>query len=591
MAQQGKSANIEILINGKNLLAPAELFDIGIKAEFGDEGVQANLTIEKLTFRGNARTEVLTIIDEGLSGGVGIFEGIPVSIRAFNNELDVIAFDGYLDLTDELIEDEANNAISVTLKKTEGLNNLSDRLNGITFGNLVDKGIITDADYTSIGYVVEKPFNAVEILTNNIVVFLLVKELAEFIQKQTDKTATTSGFTATPPTGSVGASVYAIIKTIGDFIYIGTIVIQIVRLSRQLINTFIPPKRTHKVLNLRTALSKVAQELGYEFVSEETIFDNLFYLPSNLNTDVSNLEGFIGVAKGTDAGIPSASDYGYNCAEMIELAKQVINGNKAVLDGKLYLNSKKSNFFERQASVNLFDALDKKATSNTGDAVRSTLINFSTDISDFYTIDNFKGTNFQVLTGPKIVNNPKMVTLQGAKNINIPVALGNRKNSLNPLESTVKSILDVFSGIINTFGSAFGSDVDFSSTVTSKIGLLKVSENNHSIPKLLYLEGGKIPASNRALFSAKTIENNYYFWDSFVRNADKAQKKQYNNVAVPFGISDFVKIVDNAYLYDSAGSSAKITELSWLFGQDKATVSYFVRQKYTDNLKETFIEP
>ena len=76
-----------------------------------------------------------------------------------------------------------------------------------------------------------------------------------------------------------------------------------------------------------------------------------------------------------------------------------------------------------------------------------------------------------------------------------------------------------------------------------------------------------------------------------MRNADKAQKEIYENVQVPFGISDFIEVVDNAYLFDSAGQSGKITELRWLFGKDRATVSYFVRKKYTDNLKESFIEP
>jgi len=271
MAQQGKSANIQILLNGKELLAPSELFDIGVKAEFGTEGIQANLTIEELTFRGNARTEVLNHIADGLLGGVGIFEGVPLSIRAFNANTDLIVFNGYLDLTDGYIDNNADNSLKVTLKQADGLNSLEDRLNGLTFGTLVENGTITASDYQTVGYVVEKPFNIVEQLTNSIVIYLMFKEVAELIKEVGKDQATTAGISSSSVTGAVGGGVYAVISTALQIAYALTMVALIVRLSRQLVNSFLPPKikREHKALNLFTALSAISTELGYTFASDQ----------------------------------------------------------------------------------------------------------------------------------------------------------------------------------------------------------------------------------------------------------------------------------------------------------------------------------
>ena len=591
MAQQGKSANIQILLNGKELLAPSELFDIGVKAEFGTEGIQANLTIEQLTFRGNARSEVLNHIADGLTGGVGIFEGLPLSIRAFNKDTDLTVFDGYLDLTDGYIDNDADNSLKVTLKQADGLNSLEDRLNGLTFGTLVENGTITASDYQTVGYVVEKPFNIVEQLTNSIVIYLMAKEVAELLERQADTTVTATAIGTTAVTAPPASAFYAIAKTALDIAYALTMVALIVRLSRQLVNSFLPPKREHKALSLWTALSAISTELGYTFASDqEAYLRKLYYLPSNQNFDESTLEGFIGVAKGISAGIPNASDYGYNCAEMFQLAKTIILGNKAIIDNTLYLTFEGSDFFEKQADVRLFDSLQKATRYNTDEANRSRLIQFQTDITDIWTIKNFPGTNYQVLTKPITETNPKFVTLLGAEQVNIPVALGNRKDKLNALESSVEGLLNVFDAIVNALGGAFGLDVNFSEIVSSKIGLLRVSENNHTIPKLLYLEGGKIPASHRTFLSAKSIYNDYHSYKSFVSNADIAQKQIFENVSVPFCLDDFNKLLNNAYIYNSNGKSAKVTELTWLIGKDRATVSYFERGAYTSNLQETFIE-
>ena len=592
MALIGKSAEASFFLDNQEINAPAGAFDLSFDIEFGDEIAQgAQINVNELVFYGQTRKYLLDKIQEGLTGGVGIFEGLSFRIQLSNIDIGLIAYDGFIALSD-ISDDPANNRCTVTLKKTDGASTLQDRIDALTFGNLVDEGIITPSDYTTFGYVVKKKFNLLEQLTNSIVLYLLFKELAELIQRQGDTTATAVGIQAGGGlTGSLGAGIYSVIKTAIDIAYALAMVALLIRLSRQLINSFLPPKREHKLLNMKVGLEKIAEKLGYDLVIGEDVqeINNHYYLPSNQNFDESTIDGLIGIARGTSQGIPNASDYGYSCAEFVQYLLNYFYASLSVEDGSLRFDWKGSDYYEKQASVELFDSLNKTFSYNTEDAVRSRLIQFQTDITDDYTIDNFRGTNYEVLTKPKTVVNEKYVTLYGAENIDLPLSLGNRNNKLNALEEGVKGLLNVFDTIVNALGGAFGVNVNFSSVVTSKIGLLNVSENNHSIPKVIYLENGRLPSNHREKFSAKDSYR-YHSYKSFVTNGDEAQKKKFTNVEIPFGLESFAKLINNSYLYNSDGKRSKATRLTWEFLKDRAEVDYYERERYTNNLEETFIE-
>jgi hypothetical protein len=120
--------------------------------------------------------------------------------------------------------------------------------------------------------------------------------------------------------------------------------------------------------------------------------------------------------------------------------------------------------------------------------------------------------------------------------------------------------------------------------------VLKQTQNWHSIPKLLYLKGGKLPINQRDLWSAKHLYDSFLNYNSFVANNWQGQKAVYNNVEIPFGIEDYKQLTVNPYFLFE-GAVAKITNFTWTTGRDKATISFWVRERYTTNLKETFINP
>ena len=137
--------------------------------------------------------------------------------------------------------------------------------------------------------------------------------------------------------------------------------------------------------------------------------------------------------------------------------------------------------------------------------------------------------------------------------------------------------------VVNTFG---GSS-DMAGEIQSKVGVLKVSDNSHSVSKLVYLSGGKIPQNHRDLFSAKVLYQKYYNYRSFVQNNFGRQRLVYQSVKIPFGLTSFLQLIDNSYFYDSQNRLGKIINIDWTMMKDFAIVDYWVQEVYAPNLKES----
>jgi hypothetical protein len=105
------------------------------------------------------------------------------------------------------------------------------------------------------------------------------------------------------------------------------------------------------------------------------------------------------------------------------------------------------------------------------------------------------------------------------------------------------------------------------------------------------MKNGKIPKNHRNFISAKFLYNNYYLNTSFVQNNFRGQKIKYENIKIPFSYEDWIKVAQNSYIIDFKGNEGKITQLKWSVGGDYAEIDFWVREPYTKNLQETYIEP
>lgn len=579
-----------VTINNKRLPVPKDFFDVVVKASFGEE-VQANITTEEFTFVLEAYQEIKNWIADGRNKGVGIFEGIPMSIVQSNGTLNASIFKGIIDLQSETVINDQIKQVSCRLRQDESLNQLDELLEPLDYGYLKDLGVITSSDYVNIDYVVNKINNVVESAITFITIYLLQKQIEDSIKEVGESVAIAVGIGSSGATGSIGSALFNALNALVRVAYLAALLIILLEFGKDLINTLVQPLRTHKGISLHTLLKKACEYIGFGFESSIEELDKVIYLPSNFNVDEFGLKSVISKKGTVTRGIPNASDIGYTCPELFQQARGIFNARFAVIDGVVQFHSENSEYWDKDSDwikpKEMRDVSSKSYRYNTDELKSSFLLSFQTDISDRYTIKNYKGTAYQVLTDSKTVNNEKNKTIKGFDRVDIPYALGNRKNDLTPFEKSLLPLANLFDQVAGVFGGR----ARLASKIENKVGVLQVSNNNHSIPKLLYMVGGRIPSNHRDLFSAKALYDKYHVERSFVQDNYQRQRRYYENEVIPFGLESFVKLLKNSFFRDEFGRRSKIVDIEWNMSRDFATVSYWISDIYTTNLKETFIEP
>lgn len=587
MASLGRSSEVRVLLDGVEYHPPVGWTDIEVLATFDRGETQSNITTDEFEFILDAYTRLSQYIDSGLSGGNGIFEPFPLQIEAISTLGTRSVFEGAITLKDAVRNDTIGR-ITAPIDKTAGLRTLDERLSGLTYLGLFEEGIITPADFFDVQYVVDNPDKATESLIVSITIFSLARELADLVRQIGQQIANIAGDAVGGATGVAGAAIYSAAVLVLNIAYAAALILLITDLAQDLVSAFAMPLRTHKGMKLITLLERACEKLGYRFNSTIPELSQVVFLPSNPVLDIQDdVKGFLKRPGTIERGYPGPSDFGYLCSEMFQLCRDLFNARYQLVGDTVQFHSENSPYWIRNASYQLPDTLETAYRYNTEDLNSSVFIRFSTDQSDLYTLDEYQGTSFQVITEPQTVGASGRTNITGLDEVVFPVALGSRKNELNGFEN----FLFVLAQIVDDAAAIFGGNIDISGRIAAKVGVLRVSQNNHAVPKLLYYEGDRLPVNHRERFSARGLWDEYHSYKSFISDNFRRQRRVFENVRIPFGFADFVALIDNSYFRDASGKVGKVERLSWNMSKDVATVTYWTEEVYTKNLKETYIEP
>jgi len=130
---------------------------------------------------------------------------------------------------------------------------------------------------------------------------------------------------------------------------------------------------------------------------------------------------------------------------------------------------------------------------------------------------------------------------------------------------------------------------DFEQSVNN---VLMISNPQYSIPKIVPIQGGRIPKNHRnTILSAKYLWNKFHFGKSWVTGDKLGQKVIYNDVEIPFNIENLQQTIENGSFILPDGRKARFVENTYLLGRDIATANIEVQEVYTDNLEEVYYEP
>ena len=557
---------VQYRLGGNLIDNPTERQDTSVQVQF-DEGTQGSIETSQLTFVNEAYTIIKETVESGL-----ITEGLPLTITIQEGEESTEVFNGYLDFStlEDLTGSEPKFLASIV--EQDGLTNLSESLEGVTFALLEAKGFITSSDYQEVKYLIEKQVALLEQAFLALSVFLMIKEIAEASFRLSQQIAIISAIVTTPISGQVGALIYAVASALFEIAYIFIMGAALLDLIQQFIENLISFEREFQGIKYKTALEKIFSYLGYTFVSPIPEIDNYVYLPSK--------------AEGrADKGIPFDSDFGFVANEFVSMVLDMFRAEIFVVNNEVQLRTKKDPFFQSQSTFQLPDVLEQPFSLNINEIKESRFISFQDDISDAYTVSNWKGTSFVVTTLPITQNIPKNNLIKGLEETRFPVALGNRKEELSILEEALNTFFEAANFALSALGAS-----NITNTIQARKGMLIISQPFFNVPKVLNMQGNRLAQNSREGLSARYLWENYLNYDSFIEDNFKRQRKVFEGIEIPFSYSDYKKVKENSYFITPNGKRGKFTSLEWIIEADRAEASFWVEDVYTRNLQEETTE-
>lgn len=567
---------------------------VEIEMEWLNRKAQAMINISSLEFDGPDGTLIRERSLSGLSGGVGMFEGMPYNIQV-GSQTDYKDFPLYLDFTKNPIF-FGDCGINVSLQTKQGSDWLNDVAESISYRFLEEEGLITDSDFVDIPYVVNFIPNGVQLLLLGLSTYSLTKELIESIKALADRIADLTD-AATPVIGvgvgagavvvtayDIGNIIMAALKLVAQIAYLVAIVVAIVKLVEQIIEQLMPPKRFHRGIPLRTLFQKFCDYKGLQFSS--TLMDSLdvnnakwCYLPPK-----RQIKGSIFANRSTQSGVPDVGSIIDTPAGVIREFKKIFNADFKLLDGTLYFE-RKDNFRTQSPYIipNTFtdqDSLQNFNGFNVDEFRANYNIFWNTDIQDQNTLDNVEGLSFQAQISPLNTDNADLTNLTGLEQVAIPFALPVRKDQLTAVEEAVK----VFATLVDAVTGQLGNPQSLSGKINNRIGVLHLSSHYTNVGKIIVMAGGKLAKEQRQILSATKLYKNYHFINSFVpTNGVHNQYWTYEEQEISFCYEDFVSLEGNNLVETSAGEPAEISRLIWDARENVATINYRVNRLYDKN--------
>lgn len=576
-------ANTKLIVtlNGDNSSSIRELHDLELLATFENGNPQANISSTEFEFVNEFAESISEWVSGGLSGGFGIFQGVPLNIQITGQSPSYNAFDGFLDMTDDF-EIVNPTTIKGKIKKDNGLQNLDDLASGLTWEYLFQEGILTTDDMEWCPYVIEKEFDVTTFLllilaiyTTTTILIDLVKELAQ----------------------SLASGISSPVLFALDVIYAGLLVVSLVSMLQDFVRMIIQPIKFTRAMRLKRLLDIGSSHLGFTYNStiSEIEQNKILLIPSKDSVDeqtnaTKQRLGILIFQEGT--GFPNARDYGYTFGEILALVNKTFNAKIGIKNGVIQQHSLNSSWWIQQSTFQIPDILMESKKYNSNELVSNILLTFTPDSQDKNVIENYKGTSYEIITTPITTPNIKRVLMNGLNEIEIPYALGIRKNKTNFIEDTLDFLVDVGTDLVNSIQNLTGTGGNIPS-IPSRIGVVKFETDFLNVPKMLYVnDDNKLPSNYHDLWSAKVLWNKYHIEKSFVGNnfLNANQWEIYEGVRIPFGFSDFLTLIDNSYFFDQLGNTSQVLKISWNVSNDYAVVDFKTRKLYTKNLKETFVE-
>lgn len=627
---------LRFYINNQQVDPPLEYRSIEVELNFENlEEIMASVTAEKFTFINENADLINDYVALGTMGGLGIMWGLPFRIELDNQVL----FDGYIDL----VEDAEFSCEKVICKVREhkNLDWLDKYADGKGFDLLYSLGAgspgrITQADFIKIPYINSNVPDYQQAALYFLYAFTIEKEIEHLIKEIAYIVADIAGFFTTAA---------GVLKLIALAVYLGLVVIALIKLLQELLENLISPVMYHMGMLYKTHFEKMCEYLGYTFQS--SLFQDIptgildingdtvpsAYWANQCHIPIKSQAGFRKNHTTDETGfwVGTFGDYIRAMCEKYN-AKFVIIGNVFRFERRDY-----------GSSTEVFKIPNVRRDfhgTNASEIVSNYLVQFQVDTLDLNTVNRYLGTNCKNYITSVVKDSNRSELIRGFKQPNIPFALGRRKNELTRVESAVKDLLQVIDAALTPIYIAYNAIIDGLSSfihawnslgdalnviginlpkintpskisknalpqlIDNRIGMLLLSGDFIGVQKSVLIEGSgwdvKITTDNETKLSAENLWNKYHFITSFVPNAARPNGNQayvYDMPVIPFCLDDYYKVrgLNNgnkgeAKVISPEGNSCKLLSLKWNIWNNKAKIRYAEEKLFTTNLQETLLK-
>jgi hypothetical protein len=559
-------------ING-TLHRPKNADEIGFKFDYTRNNWQeAEITVDRVILANKAYDVVKSHINT-----IGHHEGIPYSVTVGS-----VTIDYYVDLTDNPIY--RDNEVEVSLKRRRGVDWFEKVSQGLSFEAINAKNTITGA--FDVPYIIVKD-NQVELLIMlAISSYTLTKELIQATKELADATGElVEALTPdVPPNVKPGEIANVAIQVAANAIYVALLIIALINLITQIVELIIPKVRYFKGNTFRSLISQGLQhpEINLSFSSSLPELDSTF-LPVPLLKQKQSIFDYL-IAQNTQAynkGYPSASDSVFaNLLGMINEVCKWLNAEYRIIDGVLYIENE--SFWSNNSGVNITTTLEVQPertnewTYNFDETWRRYYLHAQYDPSDTHTFDKSSGIYAEYQTEPITIINDDLVNIPGLRDVGCSFAYGARKNQLNAIELQLLPLAQLADNVVNFLGG----NSNLAGKIVNRVGVLQISQQFFSIPKVIWTVGGKQPSNYFDIIGMPVIYSKYHSVEQVKENF-----KEIRSSEVRFSPEQFYNILDNNFVNDQFGNTLKIVTFEWINKSRKALIQYSIESDEASNLK------
>jgi hypothetical protein len=560
-------------------ITPRNRTEIGVISDFSDNPEILSINVDSLILP----REAYDIVKQHIQT-VGLFEGIPYRVEMASG----ISLEYYVDLTENPIF--RNFECELKIKRRLATDSFFDRANGTSFELMAKKGInftVFDIPYVIVpdDQVILALITAVTLFSMTQALIQAIKDLSTTISQGIQ--ATTPSVSLAGPVPDIGDIIAFALNVAAQVIYVAGLLLATVNLATKLFELIFPKVRKFKGSLLNTLLTQACGYLGYDFQS--TLLSLPYtYLPVPLIKNRKSIWDYLPDALSNDyfnKGYPSSSDTTPTIGQLISALEDTFNARTKVVNGVVYFERR--DYWQNITTNNMQPAMvlqsdrDDQFTYNMEEMWKRYYIHFQLDPMDFHTMDTiYDYHNAEFSCEPVNVVNSDLVNIKGLNDVNVPFALGARKNRLTVTEKLVKGLFQV----IDALTGVFGGGTNFAASIDARIGVLMISQEYFGVTKLMYTIGGKQPANYLQLLSGSALWYNYHYINEMQLNGWKIK----SDVRVRIMESDFVNLLDNNYA-EIDGLMCEILRLECIDERSFAQITYRIPDQFAVGKVSTLV--